>query len=155
MTKITTTLLAAALLVGGAAALHAAAADTVLTPYLKMQEALAADSTDGVVSAAGKIAAAAKHAAHHGGARGEALAAVGAAAAQLEGSDLAALRESFKGLSEAMIAYVAVAGAEGTAVYHCPMAKARWVQAEGEVRNPYHGKSMLRCGTRVKAPEAE
>jgi hypothetical protein len=148
----TTALFAAALLIG-AAALHAAAERGVLKPYLAIHAALADDSTEGVEKAADKLARAAREAAQ-AGAHGESLQAIADAAAELDGTDIAALRESFKGLSEAMIAYVRAAGAEGKGVYHCPMANASWVQAEGPVANPYHGKSMLRCGSKVEETAA-
>ena len=44
-------------------------------------------------------------------------------------------------------------------VFQCPMtaksfdgapAKARWVQLDGELRNPYYGAAMLDCGTEIK-----
>jgi hypothetical protein len=36
-------------------------------------------------------------------------------------------------------------------VYHCSMTQAPglWVQVEGPLRNPYHGASMLECGSEV------
>jgi hypothetical protein len=36
-------------------------------------------------------------------------------------------------------------------VYHCPMTQAPglWVQVDGPLRNPYHGASMLECGSEV------
>lgn len=151
-TTTLTTLFAAALLFAGAA-LHAAAERGVMTPYLTIHAALADDSTEGVEKAAGKLAKAAQQAAE-GSAHAESLHAIAAAAGELEGTDIAALRESFKGLSEAMIGYVRAAGAEGKGVYHCPMAKASWVQAVGEIENPYHGKSMLRCGSKVEEASA-
>ena len=39
-------------------------------------------------------------------------------------------------------------------LFHCPMAideeGAMWLQEDEEVRNPYHGSAMLRCGSRVE-----
>ncbi|MBL7665182.1 MAG: DUF3347 domain-containing protein [Bacteriovoracaceae bacterium] len=31
----------------------------------------------------------------------------------------------------------------------CPMAKAKWIQKPGELRNPYYGKAMLDCGEKI------
>ena len=66
------------------------------------------------------------------------------AASASKAADLKALRQAFKSLSEHM------AKAElpsGLAVAYCPMAKAHWVQKDGEVANPYYGSAMLRCGS--------
>lgn len=62
----------------------------------------------------------------------------------LKAGDLKTLREAFKPLSESM-AKAELPG--GMAVVYCPMAKAHWVQKNGEVANPFYGSSMLRCGT--------
>ncbi|QDP84900.1 DUF3347 domain-containing protein [Chryseobacterium sp. SNU WT5] len=32
-------------------------------------------------------------------------------------------------------------------VQYCPMADASWLSAEKEIRNPYYGSSMLKCGS--------
>lgn len=39
------------------------------------------------------------------------------------------------------------------AVMSCPMAKAEWIQMDGEVSNPYYGSKMLRCGKKMSALE--
>ena len=64
-----------------------------------------------------------------------------------QGRNMAAVRASFKPLSEAVI------GGElpdSYGVAYCPMAfddkGARWVQKKGKIANPYFGASMLRCG---------
>jgi hypothetical protein len=62
----------------------------------------------------------------------------------LKAGDLKTLREAFIPLSE-LIAKAELA--DGLAVAYCPMAKAHWVQKNGEVANPFYGSSMLRCGT--------
>ena len=36
-----------------------------------------------------------------------------------------------------------------TAVMHCPMVPADWIQPAGELRNPYMPETMLRCGYQV------
>lgn len=62
--------------------------------------------------------------------------------------DIAAMRESFKGLS------TFATGMElpkDYAVAFCPMYKggAKWVQKKDKLVNPYFGKSMLTCGSFV------
>ena len=61
---------------------------------------------------------------------------------------LAAQRLQFAPLSEAMIARAAKLGAGGASlvVVLCPMAKARWLQPKGTIRNPYFGSEMPTCG---------
>ncbi len=38
---------------------------------------------------------------------------------------------------------------KGTAIMHCPMVPADWVQPAGRLRNPYMPETMLRCGYQV------
>lgn len=65
---------------------------------------------------------------------------------------LAALRCGLEALNEAVLLGLRgdPALVSGVAVMRCPMAfdgaGARWIQAPGEVANPYFGASMLRCG---------
>jgi|GEM_PF-1573669 len=60
--------------------------------------------------------------------------------------EISKARDHFKLISAAVIE---MAGKEeGYVVMTCPMAgeNADWVQSNTEVRNPYHGQKMLRCG---------
>lgn len=61
-------------------------------------------------------------------------------------------REAFNNLSKNMIALTGKykLADESVFVQYCPMAKASWLSAEKNVKNPYYGKSMLTCGS-VKA----
>ncbi|MCB0633782.1 MAG: efflux RND transporter periplasmic adaptor subunit [Saprospiraceae bacterium] len=67
-------------------------------------------------------------------------------------SEIAAQREQFDFLSQALINTVKVFGiVEGTYyVQHCPMAidnkGADWISTEESIRNPYFGEQMLTCG---------
>ena len=62
-------------------------------------------------------------------------------------SDIETLRRSFKPLSAKMLA---IDLPQGYAVAFCPMAfdyeGGHWIQAEGEIMNPYYGSGMLHCG---------
>lgn len=129
------------------AAFHiACAADTeagmdgsVLDRYFEIQEDLAADNFDDVPDRAEEIVETTN------------IAAIKEAAQDVQGSqDIDAAREAFKELSNAMI--LSLKGAENMPsepayVIHCPMAKASWLQESKEVRNPYYGAEMLKCGT--------
>lgn len=71
----------------------------------------------------------------------------------LEATDIEKARELFKAISADVIKLARQE--EGYFVMTCSMAgeNADWVQSTREVRNPYHGSRMLRCGS-VK-PEQE
>ena len=70
-----------------------------------------------------------------------------------EASDLEAQRADLEALSEATFALTKAFGANGGTLYyqHCPMALndkgGYWLSANQEIRNPYFGESMLKCGT--------
>jgi hypothetical protein len=63
--------------------------------------------------------------------------------------DFEELRESFKTLSSVVIANRKKEDMSGLIVAECPMAKAKWIQKEGKISNPYYGKSMLECGQKL------
>lgn len=74
--------------------------------------------------------------------------------AQIAGaSEVGAQRENLEPLSEAVFALTKAFGASDQTLYyqHCPMAMnnagAYWVSNESEIRNPYFGESMLKCGS--------
>ena len=62
-------------------------------------------------------------------------------------TDIKTARVSFELISEELIKTELP---DGYGVAYCPMAfdykGARWIQAEGDIRNPYYGASMLHCG---------
>ena len=63
--------------------------------------------------------------------------------------DIEELRASFKALSEL---YLENGNKKEMSKYEkasCPMAKAKWIQKPGTLRNPYYGKSMLDCGEKI------
>jgi len=56
-------------------------------------------------------------------------------------------------LSEKMIGYQKELGEGGNGqarVFVCDMTQKSWLQNDDEVRNPYFGPKMLRCGRRVQ-----
>jgi Cu(I)/Ag(I) efflux system membrane fusion protein len=72
--------------------------------------------------------------------------------ARLGTGDLAGAREAYRDMSEDLIGYLRARPEQRAdlVVVHCPMAfggkGGRWVQARGQVANPYEGSRMLRCG---------
>lgn len=65
-------------------------------------------------------------------------------------------RENFVYISEALIKTVAAFGVKGESLYvdYCPMANsdkgAYWLSGTAEIRNPYYGEAMLKCGEIVE-----
>jgi len=116
----------------------------IVEPYLKIQTALAADSIDEVKANAGNIATAAT-------ALGAPAVRIDMAAVQLASvGDLAAAREKFGALSDAIVTYMDglhITPPEGVRVAYCPMVKKPWLQEGSTLVNPYYGSSMLTCGS--------
>ena len=73
------------------------------------------------------------------------------AAAISKTTDVEAQREQFDGLSVGMIALAKATKPAKTYVQFCPMAAegkgASWLSSTREVRNPYYGDKMLKCGS--------
>jgi Cu(I)/Ag(I) efflux system membrane fusion protein len=70
----------------------------------------------------------------------------------LKKDDVETQREQFGFLSQALINALTAFGVDGTYyVQHCPMAfdntGANWLSNEEQIRNPYFGDIMLKCGT--------
>lgn len=69
-----------------------------------------------------------------------------------EATDLKSARKQFKLVSEAFTQVIETFGLEGVTAYkdYCPMADedqgAIWLSEFPEIRNPYFGESMLKCG---------
>lgn len=64
-------------------------------------------------------------------------------------SDIEQQRKHFKMLSQSMTDMVAITGTENKLyVQYCPMydGGTAWLSMNEEVRNPYYGSSMLKCG---------
>jgi hypothetical protein len=112
--------------------------------YMAIQDELAKDSTKGI----GEHAAAIVTTAKTGQLKGLPSDTEKHAEAVAKAKDIKSARQAFKALSADFIKYRAD-NKGARAAYHeayCPMAKAGWLQAGTEVRNPYYGKSMLDCG---------
>lgn len=137
--------LAVFLLVAGVAT-HSRAANlpsTLVDPYLRVQTALAADKTDTLQRDAAEIVAAATQ-------LGDAAKPIADAAHRLgRAGTLAAARDTFGPLSDAVLAYAKKTGATLTGevkVAYCSMADKSWLQKGETIQNPYFGSEMLECG---------
>ena len=158
-TDITAALAACAFVLGASAACAAefdATMEKILAEYLTIQEALAADSTEGVEAATRAIRASANelHPNQVAGERAERYQNIPqdllAACDELEGAeDIHSVRESFKELSKPVSTWVRMAKPAGTSVMYCSMAKASWVQRGSKAANPYLGSEMPSCGEKV------
>ena len=73
------------------------------------------------------------------------------AAAISKTDDVDTQRAAFEGLSTSMIALAKATKPAKTFVQFCPMAAegkgASWLSDKREVRNPYYGDKMLKCGS--------
>jgi Cu(I)/Ag(I) efflux system membrane fusion protein len=125
----------------------------ILKSYLAIQVALAGDSTKGVSANAKAVARASKkltpkiatgdHAAHYADLPKKLET---AATALAKAHNIEEARTAFKELSKPMAMWGTMSKPTGISLLYCPMAKASWLQKGKEIRNPYHGASMLRCG---------
>ncbi len=116
---------------------------SLVDPYLRIQEALSADSLTGVSDAARRIASEASKV-------GTSAASIGSAAGPLQqAADLKSARAAFGTLSAALITYAKTSHAtlgDDIHVAYCPMLQKYWFQKGTTIRNPYYGKAMLECG---------
>ena len=102
--------------------------------YLFIQKQLAADSLEGVSSAADQI---------YKDEKGE-LSKMSLALSKSKSIQEA--RENFKGVSNLFILSTSAKDRKGARVAYCPMAQAQWLQLGDSLKNPYYGSSMLECG---------
>ncbi|MBX9767425.1 MAG: hypothetical protein K2X47_09155 [Bdellovibrionales bacterium] len=112
----------------------------VLLYYIKIQEKLASDSIGGIKSEAIAIQQAAKKLNPEISRTSEKLAGA---------KNIQEAREIFKELSGSVVPLVNGSRTTEFEVVSCSMAKAKWVQRKGDIKNPYYGKSMLSCGDRI------
>ena len=124
-----------------------------LAAYLKIGDALAGDSTAGVAEQAAALADAARRLAPEARSLDADALAKSADALTSAGGDLKAARDAFAKVSDAMVPLARTTGVPSTfdggpvQAMHCPMyaGGTRWLQAAGDVRNPYMGSKMIGC----------
>ena len=116
---------------------------SLLDPYLKIEQALADDSIDGVQQNAGLLTTESTKL----GAPGMKIE---TAAAQLtEPGELADARTKFGNLSEAIDNYMKgfkMTTPDGVRAVWCPMKSKPWLQEGNIIKNPYFGSEMPTCG---------
>ncbi|MGK0301183.1 MAG: Cu(I)/Ag(I) efflux system membrane fusion protein [Planctomycetota bacterium] len=142
--------------------------DTLITAYLRLQTALAADQTDKAHEAFSKLRVAVTSTMVHGegdlaNSTTEALSQLKDAVTAPVAKDIEALRKRFDPATMRLLAMQKLAGnTSGSVLYvmHCPMAfdntGADWLQRDKTLVNPYFGASMLHCGTiKMELPPVE
>ncbi len=124
---------------------------SVLGNYLKIESALANESTVGIGFNASAIASAVR-----GDSAKMLPLKVAKQAEILAGTrNLSSSREAFKPLSKSLIHYLA--DHKITSAYvevYCPMVKASWLQMGQKINNPYMAGSMRSCGMIRQKPGA-
>ena len=125
----------------------------ILSRYLAIHDALAADSTKGVRAAARAIVrstaklnpdlVSGDSAKDYRRLPRELRA---AARALAKAETLEQARWAFDQLSRPMTRWIALTKPAGIRVAYCSKARASWLQKGMVVRNPYYGTTMLRCG---------
>ncbi|MCE0484099.1 MAG: DUF3347 domain-containing protein [Methylacidiphilales bacterium] len=148
-TNLCFTLIFGLILLGFTSAAHAALpapVQAVLTPYVKIHDALAKDSLDGISAAATDVEKALAN---------DKIfpAEMQTEARQLaKAQDLVTARSAFKNLSEALIKALAdnKIKPDPYVEAYCPMVDAHWLQTGTTVSNPYSSE-MAHCGSIVTA----
>ncbi|GMV98640.1 MAG: hypothetical protein AMXMBFR83_29890 [Phycisphaerae bacterium] len=130
----------------------------VLEGYLELVKALAADDAGATAAAIGQVRHSLKAAVPHG-LEGDGAEAFRRQMAALEAglppaaATVAQARGQLPALTQALTDYLKTFGHDRTGPLveaFCPMAfdnkGGRWLQAARDIRNPYFGEKMLRCG---------
>lgn len=135
-------------------------AEQILTSYLQLQEAMAADDArkaqvhaQSVLESAGQVKVTALEAGQQKFTE-EKLTEIKESAGKIQqATELKEQRANLELLSEATFALTKAFGATSQKLFyqHCPMANDNqggyWLSATQEIRNPYFGKQMLSCGS--------
>jgi protein SCO1/2 len=115
----------------------------IVEPYLRIQEALSADTLTGIKDSARSIVSEATK-------LGSSAESIRSAASTFQQSgDLTSARAAFGRLGDAIITYAKTSNVSigsGVTVAYCPMARKYWLQRGTKIRNPYYGTAMLECG---------
>jgi len=125
----------------------AAQLSAIVDAYVRIQQALHADTTERIREHAGVIEAEVRNL----GSIGERMRT--SAAALMSANDLQAARAAFGPLGDAIMTYVKASGSsygDGVTVAFCPMLQKYWLQRGDTVQNPFYGKAMSDCGRIVR-----
>ncbi|MFB3902542.1 MAG: hypothetical protein ACE15E_03755 [Acidobacteriota bacterium] len=122
--------------------------EKIVDEYYRIHESLANDTMQGVDQAARKIVSLASGVQQKGVVKDPDFAAISRAATALQGKNLEQTRHQFFELSKSIIAELKRNPSirKAAFAYKCSMANKSWVQGQKEIRNPYYGKSMQKCG---------
>ena len=132
-----------------------AKAEAVLNDYFMLKDALVADNTKMAAQAGSKLAASLKafdKSSYTVGQKEELTDIIEVAiehAEHIAKSDIGHQREHFKSLSKDISDMIAITGTKGTLYEQfCPMydGGSTWLSTSNEVRNPFYGSKMLKCG---------
>lgn len=152
-------LLALSLLLGQSAFAHSKAltpefVDTLVTPYLHIQQGLAGDSLDKTKSAATSLMESLKTGPDAEDAQATLQSLDQSSQRIAVAEDIETARAAFYALSkefQSLVEHVGTTGKVKLYLGQCPMALnyqgATWVQGVEKVSNPYFGASMLTCGS--------
>lgn len=134
----------------------------VVKPYLAIQKLLASDQVSDVSKNAKKILEIARkldssslqgpHAKHFKSIPDN-LKKTSQAILALNKKDqknISKIRELFKKMSQSMAMWASMTKPKGLHVAYCGMAKGSWLQEGTDLKNPYYGASMLKCGQIVE-----
>ena len=123
---------------------EAAAATSGIADYMMLKDALVQTDTQAAKDAAAKLAASAAN-------ENWSTELVEAAKTIAASEEVEAQRTAFKTVTDGLIASLeANEGNAGVYVQYCPMAfdntGASWLSMSDQIRNPYFGDKMLKCG---------
>ncbi|WP_062054152.1 DUF3347 domain-containing protein [Aquimarina longa] len=132
-----------------------AKAEAILNDYFNLKDALVADDTKKAAQEGSKLAAslkafdASKYTAEEQKELADIIEDATEHAEHIAKSDIGHQREHFKTLSKDITDMVAITGTKNTLYQQfCPMYDkgSAWLSKSDEVRNPYYGSKMLKCG---------
>ena len=130
----------------------AACSDSELASYFQVQTGLASDNLEDAKKGAQQLLAAAEKMGCSLDGKSCCLEEIEAAEAIAKASDIKVARTAFKEWSNALIAKVEAGGKSESTIFqmHCPMAFGNkggtWLQNSEDLKNPYYGAMMLKCG---------
>ena len=117
--------------------------------YIGIKDALVAGNKEQAASHANELSQTASAISYRDLSEGNVNALRKDASAIADAKDLAAQRKAFSNLSNNISALAEKFKLSDKPVYqqYCPMAKGYWLSNEKEIRNPYFGDQMLKCGS--------
>jgi len=130
-------------------------AEAILNDYFNLKDALVADDTKKAAQEGSKLAAslkafdASKYTAEEQKELADIIEDATEHAEHIAKSDMGHQREHFKTLSKDMSDLIAITGTKNTLYEQfCPMydGGSSWLSSSDQVRNPYYGSKMLKCG---------